>query len=214
MTEMNFVDRVKMYFSFLEIEFGFRTVSETNSAVRPETNGSVEYMSDQIGILIDCETGYIGVQIYRPEAGKKYYITPVDIHEFLITSDEEKKLLMSTKPENKVSASTLFKEKFLLNQPGWQGSRGSIQDLDTDLRNFSSWMKEHAYLYLEGELSLWIKLYEYKVHRARADHIRRGENELEYAQIKDSDGKWKLIKQPIFKDELEHIEKLKKELSV
>jgi hypothetical protein len=65
---------------------------------------------------------------------------------------------------------------------------------------------------LQGDLSSWINFYEYKINRARADHLRRGEDELGYVQVKDVEGKWKLIKQSVFKDEFDQIEKLKKEL--
>jgi hypothetical protein len=41
--------------------------------------------------------------------------------------------------------------------------------------------------------------------------LRRGEDELEYAEVKDADGNFKLVKQPIFKDKFDYIEKLKKE---
>jgi hypothetical protein len=57
----------------------------------------------------------------------------------------------------------------------------------------------------------WPKFYEYKIHRAQADHLRHGKDELAYARVKDVDGNYKLIKQSAFKDDLEHIEKLKKE---
>jgi len=211
MNDTNFVDKVKKYFSYLESEYGFNITYESNSNVRPRTDGVVEYTSDTAVVLIDSETGYATVRFYRIKDGKKYYLTPIDIYEYLNTSDEEKELLLSTNPENKSRASALFNEKFLLNQPGWKGSHGTVQDLDTELRNFSDWLKAHANLCLAGNFSSWPNFYEYKVNRARADHVRRGKDELGYARVKDSNGNWKLIKQSIFKDELEHVEKLKKE---
>lgn len=214
MKDINFVDRVKEYFNYLESEYGFLITYESNSHVRPQTDGAVEYTSDTTVVLIDSETGYATVRFYRITDGKKYYLTPVDIYEYLNTSDEEKELLLSTNPESQSPAAALFNKKFLLNQPGWKGSRGSTQDLDTELRNFSDWLKAHANLCLVGRFSLWPKFYEYKVNRARADRLRRGKDELGYARVKDSNGNWKLIKQSIFKDELEHVEKLKKEFLV
>ncbi len=210
MNDSNFVDKVKKYFSYLESEYGFNITYESNSNVRPQTDGAVEYTSDTTVVLIDSENGYATVRFYRIKDGKKYYLTPVDIYEYLNTSDEEKELLLSTNPENKSRASALFNEKFLLNQHGWKSSRGTAEDLDTELRNFSDWLKTHANLCLAGNFSSWPNFYEYKVNRARADHLRRGKDELGYARVKDSNGNWKLIKQSIFKDELEHVEKLKK----
>ena len=213
MNNIYFVDRVKKYFSYLQSEYGFRIAYEHNSDVRPQTDGAIEFSSNTTAVLIDSETGYVTVRFYRIKDGKKYYLTPVDIYEYLNTSDEEKRVLLSTNPSDKSLASTLFNEKFLLNQPGWKGSRGNAQDLDKELRNFSDWLKTHANLCLTGDFSWWPEFYEYKVNRARADHLRRGKDELGYTRMKDVNGNWKLTKQSIFKDELEHIERLKKEFS-
>lgn len=209
MTDINFIDRAKKYFGYLTSEYGFKLTNEANSELRPQTDGMIEYQSTDIGILIDSETGYVTVRFYRLQDGKKYYVTPIDIFEYLNTNAEEKKLLLSTNLADKSVASKLFEEKFLLNQPGWKGSRGTVQDLDKELMNFSNWLKAHEHICLRHDIRLWSQLYEYKIHRARADHLRRGKNEIGYAQVRDSNGKWKLTQQSIFKDQLEHIEKLK-----
>jgi hypothetical protein len=213
MSEKNFVDRVKKHFSFLESEYEFAITHERNSDIRPQTDGVVKYTSNTTVVLVDSETGYVTVRFYRVKDGEKYYLTPIDVYEYLNTTDKEKELLLSTKPEDQTSASILFNKTLLLNQPGWKGSHGTIQDVDEELRNFSTWLKSHGNLCLKGDFSLWPKLYEYKINRARADHLRRGKEELGYARVKDSDGSWKLIKQSIFKDKLEHVERLKKEFS-
>lgn len=214
MDNINFVDKVKKYFAFLESEYSFKVIREGNSDVRPQTDGIVQYLSNSTGVVIDSETGYATVRFYRFKDGDKYYLTPIDIDEYLNTSDKEKLLLLSINPVDRSLASTLFNEKFLLNQPGWKGSHGTIENLDNELKNFSNWLKMHADLCLKGDFSLWPKLYEYKINRARAEHLRSGKDELGYARIKGTDGKWKLVKQSIFKDKLEHVEKLKKEFSL
>ncbi len=213
MDNINFVDTVKKYFGYLESEYGFRVTNENISDIRRQTDGTVEYTSNTTVVLIDSETGYATVRFYRIKDGKKYYLTPIDVYEYLNTSNEEKDLLLSTNPKDKSTASILFNKKFLLNQPGWKGSRGSVEDLDNELRSFSNWLRAHANLFLEGDFSSWPKFYEYKIKRARADHLRNGKDELGYARVKDANGNWKLIKQSIFKDKLEHVEKLKKEFS-
>src|SRR6266536_732533 len=195
MNNISFVDRVKKYFAFLELEYGFKIMSEKNSNVRPLTDGAVEYSSDFIVVVIDSETGYSTVRFYRIKDGDKYYLTPIDIYEYLNTNDQEKELLLSTNPVDRSLASALFNKKFLLNQPGWKDSHGTVDDLDNELRNFSDWLKAHAHLCLAGDYSWWPKFYEYKVNRARAEHLRSGKDELGYARIKDPNGNWKLIKQ-------------------
>ena len=83
--------------------------------------------------------------------------------------------------------------------------------LELRLSNYANWLKAHADLCLKGDFSQWPKFYEYKILRARADHLRLGKEDVAYARVKDADGKYKLIKQFLFKDKLEHIEKLKME---
>ena len=211
MDNMTFVEKVKKGFYYLESEFGFKINLASNSEVRPQTDGMVKYQSATTIILIDSETGYATVRFARVVDGEKYYLTPVDIHEYLSTNEKEKEILLSTNPKDQSAVSAVFNEKFLLNQPGWKGSKGTAQDLEKELRNFSDWLKSHANLCLKGDFSQWPRFYEYKVQRARADHLRRGKDELGYARVKDTDGNWKLIKQSIFKDKFEHVEKLKKE---
>lgn len=211
MDDIKFVDRVKKYFGFLEFEYGFQITRESNSDIRPQTDGIVEYASTTIIVVIDSETGYAGMWFYRPKDSKKYDLDPIAIYEYLNTSDKEKELLLSTEPKDQPAALDLFNRKFLLNQSGWKVDNSTEDKLEIRLQNYADWLKAHANLCLEENLSWWAKLYEYKVNRARADHLRRGKSELGYAEVKDTDGNWKLIKQSIFKDKLEHVERLKKE---
>jgi hypothetical protein len=211
MGETTFVYKVKKYFSFLESELGFIVTFESNSQVRPQTDGVVEYRSGTTVVVIDSETGYVAVKFYRIQDDKSHYLDPVAIHEYLNTSEKEKILLLSIDPKDQAAASALFNQKFLLNLPGWKGSKGTVQDLEKELGNFSNWTKEHADLCLKGIFSRWPRFYEYKVRRLRADCLRRGQDELVYTRVRDADGNYKLVKQPMFKKEFEHIEKLKKE---
>ena len=214
MNEMTFVDRVKKHFGYLKSEYGFKVSLEGNSEVRPQTDGVVEYTTDTTVVVIDSETGSAAAWFYRIKDGRKYDLDPVAIHEYLSTTDREKEILLSTNPKDNPTASTLFNQKFLLNQPEWKSdSDTTVGKLDLRLAKYANWLKAHANLCLKGDFSQWPKFYEYKIHRARADHLRRGKDELAYARVKDADGNYKLIKQSAFKDDLEHIEKLKKEFS-
>jgi hypothetical protein len=212
MNEMTFVDRAKKYFSYLEFEYGFKITLESNSDIRPKTDGVVEYTSNNTVIVIDSDAGSAAAWFYRIKDSRKYELDPVAIHEYLNTNDKEKELLLSTNPKDQPAASNLFNQKFLLNQPEWKLENGTTQEkLDLRLANYAEWLKAHANLCLEGDFSQWPKFYEYKTYRARADYLRRGQDELVYARIKDTNGSYKLIKQSAFKDELDHIEKLKSE---
>jgi len=214
MNGMSFVNRVKKYFYYLESEYGFKINRGDNSEIRPQTDGVVEYSSDTTVIVIDSETGSAAVWFYRAKDGRKYYLDPVAIHEYMNTTDKEKELLLSINPQDQHAAAVLFNQKFLLSQPDWKSNDNTTEDnLEIRLANYANWLKTHANLCLKGDFSLWPKFYEYKIHRARADQLRRGKDELVYVRVKDADGKYRLIKQSAFKDDLEYIEKLKKEFS-
>jgi hypothetical protein len=164
MDQTNFVDRVKKYFHVSEAEYGFRITRESNSDVRPQTDGMVEYTSNSLVVAIDSETGSATMWFYRPKDGKRFELDPVAIHEYLNTNETEKELLLSINPADKSAATVLFNEKFLLNLSGWKGNRGTVQDLDKELKNFSDWMREHASLCLNGDFSWWPKFCEYKIN--------------------------------------------------
>jgi hypothetical protein len=214
MNDISFVDRVKKHFGYLETEYGFEITRQSNSDIRPQTDGALEYASNTTVVVIDSETGSVAIWFYRIKDGKRYDLDPVAIEEYLNTSDKEKELLLSTNPTDYAAALDLFNKKFLLNQPGWRlGAVTTEVKLETHLANYAKWLKAHANVCLEGDFSWWPKFFEHKVNRARADHLRRGKDELGYARVKDADGNWKLIKQSIFKDKLDYVEKLKEEFS-
>jgi hypothetical protein len=209
-----FANTVKKHFSYLETTYGFTITRAENSELHPQTDGVVEYTSDTTVIVIDSETGNAALWFYRIKDGRKYDLDPVAIDEYLNTTDTEKELLLSTNPKDRPAASTLFNRTSLLNQPGWQsGSETSEERLNRHLKNYSNWLKMHADLCLKGDFASWPKFFEYKIQRARASHLRLGKDELGYAPVKDADGKTKLIKQSIFKDKLDYVERLRKEFS-
>jgi hypothetical protein len=212
MNEMTYVDRVKKHFGYLESEYGFKVTLQSNAEARPQTDGVVEYTSNTTVVVIDSETGSAAAWFYRIKDGRKYDLDPVAIHEYLNTSDKEKELLLSTNPKDEPAASALFNQNFLLNQPEWKSDSDATQDkLEIRLVNYANWLKTHANVCLKGDFSWWPEFYKYKIHRARADHLRLGKDDVAYARVKDADGNYKLIKQSLFKAKLDHLEKLKKE---
>lgn len=100
-----------------------------------------------------------------------------------------------------------------MNQAGWKSDGTVVEKVELRLANYANWLREHAILCLTGDFSYWPRFYEYKIYRAQADYLRRGKDELVYIEAKDANGNNKLVKQPIFKDKLDHAEKMKKELT-
>ncbi len=212
--ELSFVDRINKHFGYLESEYDFKMALESNSEIRPETDGIVEYKSDTTVVVIDSETGYASVWFYRIKDGREHYLDPIAIDGYLNTTEKEKELLLSVNPKDQLAAANLFNQKSLLHRPEWKSTDGTTPgNLELYLKNYADWLKAHADLCLKGDFSRWPAFYEYKIQTMRADHLRHSRNELQYAEVKGPDGKSKLVKQSIFKNDLEHIEKLKKEFS-
>src|SRR5262249_9682343 len=158
-----FSERVRNYFSYLENQYKFNIIRSENSDIRPQTDGVVEYKSDTIGVIIDSETGSAALRFYRTKDSDKFYLTPIDIFEYLSTNTKEKGLLLSTNPKDLASASTLFNQKNLLNQAGWKSENNLVlAKLELRLSNYAKWLKEHANLCIEGNFSEWPNFYEYK----------------------------------------------------
>jgi len=213
MKDETFTDKVRKHFGYLETEYEFRLISEGNSEIRPETDGVVKYGSNNTLILIDSETGQAAVRFVRTQDDERYYLDPVSIHEYLITNEEEKKILLSRDIRDDDAAKEVFSRAFLLSSPGWKSSGKDIYaDLENQLKKYANWLKENAELCLLGDFSQWPAFYEYKINRLIAEELRRGGKEVVLAVVKDEHGVFKSIERPIFQRERDHLSKLKKEV--
>jgi hypothetical protein len=213
MKDETFTDKVKKHFGYLEKEYDFRITLEGNADVRPQTDGVVKYASNTTLIIIDSETGQAAVRFVRIQDDERYYLDPVSIHEYLNTSEEEKRILLSKDIKNQDVANTIFNKTFLLSSPDWKTSREDIhKNLEKQLKNYANWLKENNELCLLGNFSRWPEFYEYKINRLIADELRRGGKEVVLAVVKDENGAFKTIERPIFHREREHLNKLRKEV--
>lgn len=213
MNEEKFVEKIKKYFGYLESDYDFRIVFESTSPLRPKTDGIVKYASDTTVLLIDSETAQAALRFLRIQDDEKFYLDPVSIHEYLVTSDAEKRVLLSQKMEDQDQARAIHKRVFLLSRPGWDiNAEDSSIQLNNRLENYANWLRENAEICLLGNFSRWPAFYEYKVNRLIADEIRRGGQEYVKAIIKDENGKPKVIERRIFENERNHVEKLNREL--
>jgi len=206
-----FINKVKKYFDFLEVEHKFKLTVANNSDIRPETDGIVKYASNTTLILIDSEAGQAAVRFVRIQDDERYYLDPVSIHEYLNTSEQEKQILLSRDTKDKDAANAIFNKSFLLLSSNWKENKENL-DLESQLRNYANWLKENADLCLVGNFSLWPELYEYKINRLMADELRRGGKETVMSIIRDEKGALQTIKRPIFQKERDHLEILSKEV--
>jgi hypothetical protein len=213
MIDKTFVDRTKVYFHFLETEYGFKLTFESNSLTRPKTDGMVKYSSNSTLILIDSETGQAAVRFVRVQDDERYYLDPVAIHEYLSTNEKEKQILLSRESKDQSTVNAIFNKVFLLSLPDWKSGREDIYiDLERRLKNYAEWLKDNADICLLGDFLRWPDFYEYKINRLMADELRKGGKEIVLAVVKDENGVLKTIERPIFQREKDHLAKLRKEI--
>jgi len=213
MNDETFVERVKKYFGYLESEYGFKVILAINSDVKPQTDGVVKYASDTTLILIDSETGQAAVRFVRIQDDERYYLDPVSIHEYLNSSEEEKRFLLSRDMKDRDAANAIFSKTFLLSSTEWKSSREDVyRDLERLLKNYGNWLKENADFCLLGNFSRWPEFYEYKINRLMADELRAGGKEVVLAVVKDEYGALKTIERPIFQRERDHLARLRNEV--
>lgn len=214
MNNKTFVDRIKDYFGYLESDYGFKVNLETNSPIRPMTDGLVKFTSNTTVIMVDSELGQAAVRFIRVQDSERYYLDPVSIHEYLTTDQSEKQILLSKNPADQTAALTIFNKHFLLHHPEWKNDLDDTsKKLDIQLKNYAAWIKKHASLCLLGDFSNWPDFYEYKIKRLIANEIRQGGPEFVKAIIKDENGKPKMIERPIFQKEQEHLVRLRNEVT-
>jgi hypothetical protein len=206
---LTFVDKARKYFGFLESELGFKIIAASSNDLRPQTDGVVKYASNVTLIVIDSDLSQSAIRFVRIQDDEKYCLDPASIHEYLNTSENEKRLLLSTEPSNQLAASALRRERLISSAPHWKGTTGNAsQDLETQLKNYADWLRKNADLCLSGDLSRWPELYEYKINRMIADELRRGGSAFVKAVVRDESGKLKMIEQPIFQVQKDHLEKI------
>src|SRR3989304_4951965 len=210
---LTFIDTVKKEFGYLETKNDFKVTHSSNSDVRPQIDGVVKYASDTTLILIDSETGQAAVRFVRIQDDERYYLDPVSIHEYLNSSEEEKRFLLSRDMKDRDAANAIFSKTFLLSSTEWKSSREDVyRDLERLLKNYGNWLKENADFCLLGNFSRWPEFYEYKINRLMADELRAGGKEVVLAVVKDGYGALTTIERPIFQRERDHLTRLRKEV--
>jgi hypothetical protein len=212
MKNENFVDMVKKHFGYLESEYNFKIVLENISTSRPGTDGVVKYASDSTLIIIDSEAAQAAVRFVRIQDDERYYLDPVSIHEYMATNNLEKQILLSKNPNDKVAADSIFTSVFLLSTAEWKDNRqDTYLQLEARLRNYAAWLRKNEKICLMGDFSRWPAFYEYKINRLIATEIQKGGSELVKAIVKDESGKPQIIERPIFQNERNHLDRLRKE---
>ena len=98
-------------------------------------------------------------------------------------------------------------------RPKMKDSSNSIEYIESQLADYSRWLRQYTEPFLKGDFSQWLRIYEYKVRRARTARIRSGKDEfvLHFARL-DENGKPVHEKRRVFQAALITLKSYKKSI--
>jgi len=182
-----FFSMVMNNFQYLVDEYSFAVIKTENSEHNPEIEGRIEFETTTTFVTVSSEQWAVGAAVGRVKDDKyRFFLNPATIHEYIILTESDKKLVCSLDAKD--------------------NSNSVIEDINSQLADYSRWLHQYAEPFLRGDFSQWLELYEYKVIRSRAAHIRSGKEEFvrTIGQNKDE-------RISIFQSSLDYLEKLREE---
>ena len=200
-----FFSMVMNNFQYLVDEYGFAVIKAENSERNPEIEGRVEFETPTTFVTVSSEQWAVGAAVGRLKDDKyRFFLNPATIHEYIVLTESDKKLVCSLDAKDNRKAKTVIHQTRLLHSK--DNSNSVIEDINSQLADYSRWLRQYADPFLRGDFSQWLKLYEYKVIRSRAVHIRSGKEEFvrTIGQNKDE-------RISIFQSSLDYLEKLREE---
>lgn len=207
--ERSFVEMVQNKFQFLISEFGFKQKAVQESPRGERLEGTVQYTTEKTYIDINLTRGEIPSLWLGRAKDKGRQLLPIQvIYEYMNLSNDEKKIVLSSKVSRQVDS--ILREKQLLNLVLQSDDVNEKKELQLDL--YAQSLREYALPLLKGNFSNWLTLWEYHVAKLIAENTRAGRQELVPIVVTDENGQLRVVgQQHVFKDALEYIQHLKNE---
>lgn len=193
------------YFRYLVTEYGFTVKKVEESERDPETEGRVELETSMTFVTVSSEQWTVSVSVGRVQDDKyRFFLNPLILYEYNMLTIPDKKLVCSLDPKDDRQAKMIIRQ---ISLPYKKSSSNSVfDDIAGQLSNYSKWLRQYAEPFLRGDFSQWLAIYEYRVSRMRAAHIRSGKEEFVRTTTRANDKRVS-----IFQNNLDYLEKLKKE---
>jgi hypothetical protein len=200
-----FFSMVMNNFQYLIAEYGFAVIRTENSEHHPEIEGRIEFETTTTFVTVSSEQWAVGAAVGRVKDDKyRFFLNPATIHEYIVLTESDKKLVCSLDAKDNRKAKTIIHQTRLLHSKDNHNS--VIEDINSQLADYSRWLRQYAEPFLRGDFSQWLELYEYKVIRSRAAHIRSGKEEFVRTVGQNKDERIS-----IFQSSLDYLEKLREE---
>jgi hypothetical protein len=201
----DFFSMVMNHFQYLVADYGFSVKKVEKSELAPEIEGRIELENLTTFVTISSEQWAAGASVGRVRDDKyRFFLDPRTIHEYLSLTEADKRLVYSFDPEDRRKVKTLIHQVSLFHSK--KDFHSIVEDIESQLADYSKWLRQYAEPFLRGDFSRWLEIYEYRVYRHRAEHIRSGKEEFvrTVGQNKDK-------RVSIFQGSLDYLEKLREE---
>jgi hypothetical protein len=173
-----FFSMVMSRFQYLVTEYGFVVKKVENSERTREFEGRIEFETSTTFVTVSSEQWMAGASVGRVRDDKyRFFLDPLTIYEYIVLAASDKKLVCSLNPQDDRKARMIMRQTRLFSTQN-DDSNNVVENIESQLSNHSNWLRQYAEPFLRGDFSQWLEIYEYKVFRARAAHIRSGKEEF------------------------------------
>lgn len=206
-----FFSIVMKYFQYLSTDYDFKIKKLEESERHPDNEGRVEFESPTTFVTVSSEQWTVSAHVGRVKDNKYYYfLDPRTIYEYFALTEYDKQLVCSQNPEDDREARILLNRIALLHKKN--DSSNHISSIEKQLDDYSNWLRQYAEPFLRGDFSRWLEIYEYRIARQLAEHIRSGKDKyvLQFVRL-DENGKPVHAKKRVFQASFEYLENLRKE---
>lgn len=196
---------VMNHFEYLITDYDFFLKKMETSERAPETEGLIEFETSKTFVTVSAEQWAAGACVGRVKDDKhRFFLDPSTIHEYVTLAESDKKLVCSLDPRDDRKARALIHQIRLSHKKNDNSSL--LEEIDSQIANYALWLRRYATPFLQGDFSQWLDIYEYKVARNRAAHIRSGKKEfVRVAGMRPDE------KESIFQTSLDYLAKLRSE---
>lgn len=193
------------HFNYLVTDYGFEVKWVEESEHHPQIEGRIEFENNSSFVTVTGEQFGADACVGRIMDDKHTYnLDPRTIHEYLSLTESEKQLIYSHNIEDDRKARLIIHQA-RLNHTKIKTDK-IVDEIDSQLSDYSKWIRLYAEPFLRGDFSKWLEIYEYKINRNRAAYARSGKKEI--IQINN---RGTYYMRSVFKDSLEYLERLRDE---
>jgi hypothetical protein len=193
------------HFQYLVDDYGFLVKKVEESERAPEIEGRFEFENATTFVTVSGEQWAVSAVIGRVKDDKyRYFLDPTAIHEYLVLTESDKKLVCSLDPKDDRKARLVIHQVRLLHNK--KDTDNLNESIENQLADYSRWLREYAEPFLRGDFSQWLEINEFMFARQRAERIRSGKDEF----VRTVGGS-KDERVSIFQSSLDYLEKLRKE---